>query len=254
MSDERTSSVGSGHSQVFDYVSLARPQHWWKNSLVLAGYGLAQISQGTPSSSTNFAVVLALLSTCALASSNYVLNELLDSQSDQFHPEKQRRPLSTGRINRSLAYVQWIGLVSLGLALSTTINSQFTYLSIAFLIAGLCYNVAPVRLKDLPMIDVISEAINSPIRILLGWSIILPVKFLNPTILLIFWCAGMSLMALKRLNELQQFETQAQAARYRKSFSWYTRKRLLAIGFVSIIASFLCVLNLLSQPYWGILK
>jgi len=35
---------------------------------------------------------LAVLATCLIASSNYVLNELLDSRRDAFHPFKRHRP------------------------------------------------------------------------------------------------------------------------------------------------------------------
>ena len=37
---------------------------------------------------------------------------------------------------------------------------------------GCVYNIPPVRSKDLPYVDVLSEAINNPIRMLAGWFIV----------------------------------------------------------------------------------
>ena len=34
---------------------------------------------------------------------------------------------------------------------------------------GVVYNVKPLRSKDLPIFDVLSESVNNPIRFLIGW-------------------------------------------------------------------------------------
>jgi hypothetical protein len=36
-------------------------------------------------------------------------------------------------------------------------------------VMGVVYNVKPIRSKELPYLDVLSESINNPIRLLLGW-------------------------------------------------------------------------------------
>src|SRR5258708_16297192 len=40
----------------------------------------------------------ALPISCLLASSNYVLNEILDARTDREHPVKRRRPIPSGRV------------------------------------------------------------------------------------------------------------------------------------------------------------
>jgi len=37
---------------------------------------------------------------------------------------------------------------------------------------GMCYNIPPIRTKKKVYLDVISESINNPIRLVLGWFII----------------------------------------------------------------------------------
>ncbi len=41
---------------------------------------------------------VAVLATCLVASSNYVLNELLDGPNDKLHPEKRFRPVPSGEV------------------------------------------------------------------------------------------------------------------------------------------------------------
>jgi hypothetical protein len=36
---------------------------------------------------------------------------------------------------------------------------------------GCIYNIPPIRSKDVPYIDVLSESINNPLRMLAGWFI-----------------------------------------------------------------------------------
>ena len=79
------------------YVRIARVDHWFKNSFMLLGVVLAFFYQpelmGWPSV---VPLALALLATCLVASSNYVLNELLDAPQDRMHPVKRHRPGAVG--------------------------------------------------------------------------------------------------------------------------------------------------------------
>ena len=42
---------------------------------------------------------------------------------------------------------------------------------------GLAYNVPPVRLKEWPYLDVLSESVNNPLRLALGWFALIPDRF-----------------------------------------------------------------------------
>ena len=44
---------------------------------------------------------------------------------------------------------------------------------------GILYNVKPVRTKDIPVLDVLSESVNNAIRLLTGWFAVTGV-FLSP--------------------------------------------------------------------------
>lgn len=51
-------------------------------------------------------------------------------------------------------------------------NISFLATVICLWVMGLAYNVEPVRLKDIPVLDVLSESINNAIRLLAGWFMV----------------------------------------------------------------------------------
>src|SRR6185503_13456371 len=75
------------------HVQIARLDHWFKNVFVLPGI-VAAIGVDPDHVPRNlvFRVAVGLLSVCLVASSNYVINEVLDAPSDLSHPVKYKRP------------------------------------------------------------------------------------------------------------------------------------------------------------------
>jgi 4-hydroxybenzoate polyprenyltransferase len=92
---------------------------------------------------------------------------------------------------------------------------------------GCAYNIPPLRTKDLPYVDVLTEAINNPLRMLAGWYLT-GTAVLPPTSLLIsYWMIGCYFMAIKRYAEYREIADSARSAAYRRSFAYYTEQRLL---------------------------
>jgi decaprenyl-phosphate phosphoribosyltransferase len=84
---------------IWPYVQIARVDHWFKNTFMLLGVLVAFFYEPASVTLAKLPLVaLALLATCLVASSNYVLNELLDGTTDRFHPEKKHRPVPSGKI------------------------------------------------------------------------------------------------------------------------------------------------------------
>jgi 4-hydroxybenzoate polyprenyltransferase len=79
------------------YIQIARVDHWFKNVFMLLGVLLALFYE--PALFTWASVprlALAVLATCLIASSSYVLNELIDAPYDRFHPVKKHRRVPSG--------------------------------------------------------------------------------------------------------------------------------------------------------------
>jgi 4-hydroxybenzoate polyprenyltransferase len=212
----------SGHLQI------ARIDHWVKNVFVLPGVVVAIAAQ--PASfawALSQPLVLGLLSTCIIASSNYTLNEILDAPFDRLHAKKRARPVPSGKVNVPLGYVQWLLLMLVGLWLAYLVGTGFLITMASLWVMGCIYNIPPVRSKDIPFIDVLSEAVNNPIRMLAGWFIVNPPEVPPASLLISYWMVGCYFMAIKRFAEYRMIGNKAAASSYRRSFAFYDERRLL---------------------------
>ena len=207
------------------YLELLRMNYWYRNVTVIIGIVFAifvfnlSFSQGIVINS----IVITIL-TCLISSASYTLNAITDIDFDKKHPLKSQRPLPSKRIKIVGAVVTMFFLLSISLLLSYLFFSLETtaYLFLLFA-AAMLYNIKPIRLKDIPFLDVLSESINNPIRFLIGWSV-LTNKFPGIFILLLVWFSAGFLMTKKRLEELTKFKKKT--VRYRKIFEYYSKKSL----------------------------
>jgi 4-hydroxybenzoate polyprenyltransferase len=108
---------------------------------------------------------------------------------------------------------------------------------------GTLYNIPPIRLKDLPYADVLSESINNPLRMAAGWACSSLSSLPPLSILLAYWMFGAFLMATKRLAEYRAIGDPARAARYRSSFGFYSEERLMVsiLFYTALFAMFAAV-------------
>ncbi|MBL0926395.1 MAG: UbiA family prenyltransferase [Phycisphaerales bacterium] len=220
------------------HLAIARADHWVKNVFVLPGCLLAvAILPAADALAALPPVLLGLASVCLIASSNYTINEILDAPFDRLHPTKHTRPVSSGRVSIRLAYAQWLLLMAVGMALAWAVSPMLAATMAALWLMGCVYNIPPVRTKDLPYLDVLSESVNNPLRLVAGWSMVLAASdrsswLLPPaSLLLSYWFVGCYFMAIKRFAEFREIGDPSRAAAYRRSFAHYNEQRLL----VSII-------------------
>ena len=114
-----------------------------------------------------------------------------------------------------------------GVGLGLTISNAFAATMFVLWTMGCIYNIPPLRSKDLPYLDVLSEAANNPLRMLAGWFIVDNTAIPPASLLLSYWMVGCYFMAIKRFAELRCIVDHVRAAAYRKSFAFYTEERLL---------------------------
>ncbi|MCV6595639.1 MAG: UbiA family prenyltransferase [Mangrovicoccus sp.] len=213
------------------YVALARFDHATKHVFILPGIALALLLRGTTTDQWVWNIAIGLISAICIASANYVINEWLDREFDAHHPVKSQRASVQHALNPVLVYA-WYGLLGvLGLALAATINGLFFWVSVWFLAMGVIYNVEPIRSKDKAFVDVLSESINNPIRLLLGWAMIDPHSLPPVSLLLGYWMGGAFLMNAKRMSEYRDLTAtvgRETLVLYRRSFRYYTENRLVS--------------------------
>jgi 4-hydroxybenzoate polyprenyltransferase len=210
------------------YVQIARLDHWFKNAFMLLGVILAVFYEPAVANWSSAApLAVAVFATCLVASSNYVLNELLDGPRDRLHPVKKFRPVPAGLVRPSIAYAEWLALAAAGFALALSINFYFFASALWLWVMGVLYNVPPFRTKEWPYLDVLSESINNPIRLLLGWFALVTSLVPPLSLVIAYWMIGAFFMAMKRYAEYRHIANPRVAAAYRRSFEFYTEERLL---------------------------
>ena len=223
---ERPASIRN--KRLFDYVRIARLDHSIKQVFLLPGVVLAMSATGTHLSPAVAArVLIGFLATTLIASSNYVLNEVLDAPFDRVHPTKARRPVACGRVNLLAAYAEWLLLMVAGLLVASWLSKAFLLSAAALWVMGCVYNIPPIRSKDLPYLDVLSESLNNPLRFCLGWYSVTAGLLPPLSILLGYWMLGAYFMGLKRFSEYRQLKDSAVASVYRRSLFFYREESLL---------------------------
>ncbi len=221
------------------YFAVWRPDHWFKNVFVLAGT-LAAVVHPSRAGLRGWMLVthsvLALV-VCSLgASVNYIINEILDAERDALHPVKHRRPVPSGLVSVPLLWATAVALAALVLAWSYwAFGSAFAVSMSAFLVQGLVYNVPPIRTKEIVHLDVLTESVNNPIRLLLGWYAAGRTELPPMSLFFGYWVLGAFLMTAKRFAEYRFIGDSERAAAYRSSFRHYTEESLL-IGMICYAA------------------
>jgi 4-hydroxybenzoate polyprenyltransferase len=148
-----------------DYIALIRIPQYSKNLFIFLPLFFA-LRLHEPE--RLFMVSLAFLSFCFLASAVYIFNDLYDLGEDSHHPQKKYRPLPAGRITRGSAIGLMACLLVLGLSIAYVLSLQMFYLCLLYIVLNIAYSV---KLKQVPILDIMIIAICFVIRIFVGGEV-----------------------------------------------------------------------------------
>ncbi len=224
------------------YLRAMRIERWPRSLAIFVGTYFYLLIHRIPLNSTDFLRVLfnsslAFILTLFVSFLNYIINEFADAPFDVHHPLKRQRPLVRGEVKKDILIFIAVLLFIFSIPLSLFLFSYFTSLSLFLLfLAGIIYNIKPIRLKDIPFLDSISESANNPIRFLIGWFSAGGSSLPSLLVLFFFWAFGNFILSSKRLSEIKNLGVE-RARSYRKSFSGYNERSLfLFIIFSSLVA------------------
>ncbi len=226
------------------YVEALRLERWPRSTAIFLGSAAFILLEAEKSWVARPAwlisrALLAFLLTWGISTANYVVNEIADAPYDRHHPTKRLRPLVSGRIKKTPFLVFGLILTFACFILALVFFNQPFVLSLfALLVAGFLYNVPPLRTKDIPFLDAISESANNPLRFLIGWyglSSSHP-PFPPLSLLISWWAFGNFLMVAKRLSEYRWLRDKA--SNYRQSLGKYSLSSLLAGMVASAVVFF----------------
>lgn len=152
--------------KLFKFLRLIRVHQWIKNVFVFVPllFSLHLFNQDYFKTT-----LLAFLVFCLASSAIYVINDLVDIESDSAHPVKKNRPLPSGAISKTAAIITASLLLVIVFWLMMYFNKEFIFLVLAFVVLNVFYSF---WLKNLVLLDVFSIAAGFSIRVLAGAFVI----------------------------------------------------------------------------------
>jgi len=143
-----------------------RPRQWTKNVFIFA----ALVFDRKLLNQKAFLDTLeAFLLFCLLASSVYIINDVLDLESDRNHPVKKNRPIASGKLSISTALVTAVILLLISLTGAYFLSKIFFTICAGYFLLNILYSR---WLKHLAIIDVLVIAACFVLRVAAGVSVI----------------------------------------------------------------------------------
>lgn len=205
----------------FYYVlKLVRPRQWIKNFALFAA---PTFGGQLFNSDILYRISLGFIAFCLLASSTYIVNDLLDAQKDKLHPFKKFRPIASGKISVAQAIMLFLLLIFISLFIAFQISPLFFLISVFYLILQFLYSLT---FKSLVVFDILFIATGYILRVLAGE--VISGYHLSVWLLLTTVSLSLFLAVGKRRSELTLLKsaTGAHIAAVRKSLSHYSDRLL----------------------------
>lgn len=183
------------------YLLLAmRPKQWIKNIFVFAGIVFADDILLT--NVDNLARVAAtFVLWCFVASSVYLVNDLVDIAKDRQHPQKRYRPLASGHLAPAAAITAMLLFLGAGLPLAWVLSVKLAIVLAFYVVMQLAYSF---RLKHVVILDVFIIAAGFVLRTVSG-AVVLDIT-ISPWLLICTGLLSLFLALAKRRHELVLLE------------------------------------------------
>ncbi len=205
-------------------IRLARPHQWIKNTLVGAAL---LFSQRLFDPHDVALAAIAFIAFCALSSSGYVLNDIVDREADRLNPEKCDRPLARGDLRVAAAARMALVLGVMAAVLSIALGARFAGIALLYAALQFAYTFWA---KHHVVIDVIAVAIGFVLRAFAG-GVAIHVG-VSPWLVFITFVLALFLVLARRRHELIALGDSATA--HRSALSQYSVRLLDQM--ISIVA------------------
>ena len=147
-----------------------RPKQWIKNLIIYLAL-LFTVGESWDLNNVEGILWLSARSTvafvmfCVITASVYIINDVLDRDKDQHHPEKQNRPIAANKIGIKLA-LMFAGMISIvGVLGSYLLSPASFFIAIGYFALMILYSI---YLKQIVIIDVITISLGFIIRAVAG--------------------------------------------------------------------------------------
>lgn len=212
-------------------VASLRPAQWTKNLVIFAGLIFGRRLM-TPAA---VAVALAAFVVfCALSGVVYLINDVVDRESDRRHPVKARRPIAAGEVSVPAALVTAAILGCGGLIAAFALGRAFGLVALGYVLLQALYS-GP--LKHIVILDVLAIAIGFVLRAAAG-AVVIPVP-LSQWLLVCTILLALFLGLAKRRHELVMLADGAVAHRpILGEYSAYLLDQMIGIVAASTLVAY----------------
>jgi 4-hydroxybenzoate polyprenyltransferase len=153
--------------------------------------------------------VAGMLLFCLISSCVYVLNDIMDVESDRVHPDKKNRPIASGALPIKGAYLLVAVLLLITIPLSFWLSPAYGIIALIYFGINLAYSI---WLKHIPLIDVLIIAACYVLRVAAG-VVLITVQRFSPWLYIVTTLFALFIGFGKRRAELSLLEGEAKSHR-----------------------------------------
>jgi 4-hydroxybenzoate polyprenyltransferase len=144
-----------------------RPGQWTKNLFVFAAL---VFSQQLDNAEAVVKAAVAFFVFCALSSTVYLINDVLDRAQDRRHPLKMHRPIAAGALSPTIAAAAAVLMGVAAMIAALGLGWRFLQVAAAYLVLLIAYSAF---LKHIVIVDVLTIAAGFTLRAAAGAAAIL---------------------------------------------------------------------------------
>jgi 4-hydroxybenzoate polyprenyltransferase len=194
-------------------IKTMRIKQWTKNAIIFAALVFdRQLMNVTAFGRT----VAGFFLFCILSSTVYIINDILDVESDRKHPKKKLRPIASGQLSIPAAITSTVILLLVSFPIAWYLSPFFFCISLVYFLTNLAYSL---RLKHIVLVDVVVLSLGFVFRVGAGVSLIHVERF-SPWLFVVTYLLALYLGFGKRRAELTLLSTAAGS--HRKVLEGYT--------------------------------
>jgi 4-hydroxybenzoate polyprenyltransferase len=216
-----------------------RIHQWAKNVLIFLPVLLShQISWTTLAPA-----IAAFFCFSFIASANYIVNDLLDIESDRRHLKKRFRPFAAGELSISAGFGIATLLLAATIALLPRLPFNFTLWLAVYIVATSAYSF---RLKQVPLVDVLVLAGLYTLRMQAGGAA--TGTLISPWLSAFAVFLFLSLAMVKRFSELANLREQGASSSHGRGYLVGDLEQIRSFGTSSAYAAVVVFALYISRP------
>ena len=180
--------------KILNYIKLIRIKQWVKNVFILVPLIFSKHIFDVGYSSK---IIIGFFAFSFLSSIVYIINDIIDRESDRNHPQKKFRPLAAGTISINSAVITAGLLLIANIPLSIGLGSKFIAISSAYFALNVFYSIYA---KNIVLLDIFCIAGGFMLRVIAG-AFAIDVE-ISSWLLLTTMFLSLFLAIMKRRSEL----------------------------------------------------